>query len=930
MRPNRTKREVLLPAITSLSAALVFSSTAYGQDNTWFVDDDGPAEGDGLSWDTAFRSVKHALNVASNSPEADNIRVAEGTYTPGLAGFPNQRVETFLIDFSHVTLEGGYAGLSQPDNPNERDVEQFQTTLTGDYGAPSGVRVYHVVTVQDVGSNVRIDGFRIIAGDADITAPNPRGGGMLIKDANPFLVQCTFFDNFGVEGGGLAIEESQLGEAEPQLINCRFFGNSADEGGGVFVLGGEPGFINCLFRGNTANSFGTGGGVLNAADPGPGIAGKLEFANCTFHGNKAYAGGGLMNESGCEATLTNCIFWDDSGGEIVDVDEDKVSVDFTCVEGGYPGLGNISADPLFLDPDGPNNRPFDEDDDLRLNFASPCNDVGKNAGVPADSADLDGDGDSEEQTPLDLTIVPRFTVDTGADVLSFCDPATVDMGAYENANCNRNFLRDEEELEGNDVNEDGIPDDCQDCNDNEVLDPYELEGNDCNANGKLDECEIVSGCVRDCDENGVPDVCESAIGTNLRQFDAPDPGFSSYGRGMAFDGEFLYYTLVPEDYVTVHDTIYQITTDGVEVGQITPFCSSGGPVGRNIGALAFAPFGGVPMLWAATYDNEDPVIFRLDVATGRVIQSMDVSALMNPDEPGPTYIDGLASDPTDNSLFYSSDLGFEVLNVRDSGGYGCAWPPAAQNAAKGYLFAEGDLSGHAFDGDFLFAAQPEDLYYSEDPPIGDPNTDPPPQIFRTLTDSATIALKFQPLSTDGGDDEIEPEDMAFDAVTFSGQCAVWVSESLNQTGNNRIVAFEVPCPCESTGQSTGFADLNGDAVVNVVDLSIVFGLWGVPFNGPPDFDGDSSVGAADLLILLANWGNCDGGNGPEPPSLKQLLEEVGLMWPDDWIDFGDCLMQGTPDEQGDSLCWMTHYLMDCQGPGCQFSQCLGDDPFGGH
>jgi len=62
---------------------------------------------------------------------------------------------------------------------------------------------------------------------------------------------------------------------------------------------------------------------------------------------------------------------------------------------------------------------------LMLEPASPCIETGNNSAVPADAADLDGDGNITEPTPLDIIGRPRF-----AD--GDCDKtATVDMGAYE-------------------------------------------------------------------------------------------------------------------------------------------------------------------------------------------------------------------------------------------------------------------------------------------------------------------------------------------------------------------------------------------------------------------------------------------------------------------------------------------------------------------
>ena len=54
-----------------------------------------------------------------------------------------------------------------------------------------------------------------------------------------------------------------------------------------------------------------------------------------------------------------------------------------------------------------------------------------------------------------------------------------------------------------------------------------------------------------------------------------------------------------------------------------------------------------------------------------------------------------------------------------------------------------------------------------------------------------------------------------------------------------------PCP----------ADVNGDGVVDVLDLLALLAAWGNP-GGPEDINGDGIVDVLDLLELLASWGPC--------------------------------------------------------------------------
>ena len=62
-------------------------------------------------------------------------------------------------------------------------------------------------------------------------------------------------------------------------------------------------------------------------------------------------------------------------------------------------------------------------------------------------------------------------------------------------------------------------------------------------------------------------------------------------------------------------------------------------------------------------------------------------------------------------------------------------------------------------------------------------------------------------------------------------------------GEGRIVKY-VP--------SSSFpADINGDGVVNGLDVGVMFANWG--FSGAGDVDGSGTVNARDLAIVLANW-----------------------------------------------------------------------------
>jgi len=247
------------------------------------------------------------------------------------------------------------------------------------------------------------------------------GGGMINSGggSGSTVANCSFVENTASNGGGmLNICDS------PKVTNCTFSGNTADfDGGGmcnIFISG--PTVTNCTFSGNSAES---GGGMANLSEDPVGTP-HPTVTDCTFSGNTAINGHALSFDGGnpnysSHLAMTNCILWD-GGDEIWNNDGSTIAINYTDFQGGFPGIGNIDADPLFVDPDN---------GDYRLSAGSPCIDAGNNWGVHQDTTDLDGDGDTRELTPWDLDGNPRFNADP-ADFDPGCGvPVVVDIGAYE-------------------------------------------------------------------------------------------------------------------------------------------------------------------------------------------------------------------------------------------------------------------------------------------------------------------------------------------------------------------------------------------------------------------------------------------------------------------------------------------------------------------
>jgi hypothetical protein len=282
--------------IVMLMFLLVAASIASAGE-IFYVDADASVGGDGASWAAAFKYLQDALAAADAN---DEIRVAQGTYIPDQnsvnPGGSGDRLATFQL-ISGVAVYGGYAGAVEPD-PNDRDVEAYETILSGDLAgndgpdfANNGENSYHVTVGSDADPNTVLDGLTITAGNA-----NDEGGGIYNGEGNLTLTNCRFTGSWASTGGG-GIYNSQ---GKLALTNCMFSGNlAAWAGGGICNMEGELALTNCMFSGNSA--WVQGGGIHN-------VWGELALNGCTFIGNSVdYEGGGICNDHN-SLTLTNCTF----------------------------------------------------------------------------------------------------------------------------------------------------------------------------------------------------------------------------------------------------------------------------------------------------------------------------------------------------------------------------------------------------------------------------------------------------------------------------------------------------------------------------------------------------------------------------------------------------------------------------------------------
>lgn len=350
----------------------------------------------------------------------DTVIIADGTYT----GTGNKNLDFHGLaitvrsasgDPATCTIDCGLSGRGFYFHTGETAAARVQdlTIRRGSVVYPGGGGVY-CISAHPTLSNCVITG-----NTAQFFA-----GGLHCEYASPTLLGCTISGNAGTGGGGVSCEAS----SNASLTNCLIVGNTSinNLGGGISSVDSSPTFTHCWIANNTA---GNGGGAYSAnsgaiftgciitrntgTNNGGGIycAGAgTTLRNCTIMGNIAgIAGGGLFCQFS-SPVVTNCILWASTPQQI-DGNSGSPVVNHCDVQGGWSGAGNLDANPLFRDPDGPDDDPNTvADNDYRLAFGSLCLDAGDNSVVPAGSLDLDGH-----------PRIARFVVDMGAYEIPFGD-----------------------------------------------------------------------------------------------------------------------------------------------------------------------------------------------------------------------------------------------------------------------------------------------------------------------------------------------------------------------------------------------------------------------------------------------------------------------------------------------------------------------------
>lgn len=372
-----------------------------------------------------FKEIASALAVAN---AGDYVRVATG---PGIVYSGGLRLQ------KAINLQGGYDPISWQRQPGAYSVLDGQgsgpVVMLGPWDAASSSAVLQGFLIRNgearegagvlcrqvsarildnrITGNVALRGGGIAALGGSCTlsgneiegnVAHQDGGGVYLADCVADLVDNRIVANESLTGHGGGIHAS--GAVILVSKRNRIIANQAVSGGGVYGQAGVA--LTCLGDGFALNTATVAGGGLAIS------GGYLGLQNVSVIGNGATTGGGLYALLTSTVGITNCLFWDQQGGDVVG---GALQIRHSDIQDRlWPGAGNLSVDPHLM----PNMAA------MRLAADSPLIDRGwPQAPIALDidgqPRQYDGDGDGTaaidigaDEVAADLAGVRLFPLDS--------------------------------------------------------------------------------------------------------------------------------------------------------------------------------------------------------------------------------------------------------------------------------------------------------------------------------------------------------------------------------------------------------------------------------------------------------------------------------------------------------------------------------------
>lgn len=349
------------------------------------------ASGNTIKVPTDQPTIQAGINAASNG---DTVLVAPGTYTENISFIGKAITVTSTKGSAVTTIDGGRIApvVTFTNGEGRKSVLSRFTLRNGTSTAEtyySGGGVFVNGTSPTIANNV-------IQNNSACNS----GGGIGVSDGSPIIKNNTITGNFqsscvgGPGGGGIAV----LGYGKAKIIGNKIENNSwpFDNGGGIALDGaGTPTIMNNIISNNSSPEGGQGGGLSMVNASNALVVQNLFYGNTAFLGgaiyisvpygnvgpvlvNNTFVGGSGVSEGSAAwvggfdnqvrffnnlmigLTGQNAVYCDDtfSPQPPTFTNNDSYSPNGTGLEGTCTnegsGNGNISRDPLFVNPSSNN------------------------------------------------------------------------------------------------------------------------------------------------------------------------------------------------------------------------------------------------------------------------------------------------------------------------------------------------------------------------------------------------------------------------------------------------------------------------------------------------------------------------------------------------------------------------------------------------
>jgi hypothetical protein len=269
----------------------------------------------GSSWTNAFTTLQAALAYAAQCQVVKQVWVAKGTYYPdeGPSMINNDRNMRFSMR-NGLAVYGGFGGTETL--LSQRNLNALPSILSGEIQQDNdaGNNTNGIFSNLNLDPTAVLDGFTVQSG-----ASTGSGGAMVNNNSSPTIRNCIFKSNTATSWAGAVYN----------------------------AAGSNPVFINCIFTGNSAS---VGGVIFNSAS-------SPVLINCTIAVNQSPSGSAIWSQTNSFSKLTNCIVWGNTGSvALINTVTSPYTVSYSITQEAFAGVGNLTANPLFINADQGNFR----------------------------------------------------------------------------------------------------------------------------------------------------------------------------------------------------------------------------------------------------------------------------------------------------------------------------------------------------------------------------------------------------------------------------------------------------------------------------------------------------------------------------------------------------------------------------------------------